>query len=183
MRKMFLGFGAAVALLCGGGPAAFAQEDIADKVISVPVPSAYRVDGLAAKPKVRNDPGVQGGKALRVAVTDLPSDAWKISLAVPINKPVKAGDKLVLAFWARLEQGQDGSKTGALDHVGIQVNSPPWTPIMVGTARLGPEWEMHSVEGVADKDYAAGGLGVSMHLGHLRQVIDFGPVFVLNMGQ
>src|SRR3954463_7086924 len=84
-----------------------AQDDILSHVISVPNPRAYRVDGTqaGALAAVRNDAAVQGGKALRVQVPGRSEQAWTTAVSVPINRPIHSGDNLVLAFWARLEQG------------------------------------------------------------------------------
>lgn len=50
-------------------------------------------------------------------------------------------------------------------------------------ADIGPEWKQIEIEGKADKDYAAGALGASIHLATAKQVVDLGPVIVLNLGQ
>jgi hypothetical protein len=184
MKQIVIAILAVLGATAGAAAAApAAEDDIASKVISIPAPAAFRVDGLSAKPQVRNDPKVQGGKSLRVVVPAANPEAWRISLAVPINKPVRKGDKLVLAFWSRLEAGENGAKTAVLPFNAVQVNAPPWTPVISGQMTIGPEWKMSEIDGVADKDYAAGQLGVSMHLASAKQTIDFGPVFVLDLGQ
>jgi hypothetical protein len=55
-----------------------AEDDILNRVISVPNPRAYRVDGTqnGARSQVRNDSTVQGGKALRVQVPARNEQAW-----------------------------------------------------------------------------------------------------------
>lgn len=52
-------------------------------------------------------------------------------------------------------------------------------------ADIGPEWKQIEIEieGKADKDYAAGALGASIQLATAKQVVDLGPVIVLNLGQ
>lgn len=158
-------------------------DDIANKIISVPVPSAYRVDGIQPKPSVRSDPKVQGGRALRVSVPGKAANPWAVALSVPINKPVKAGDKLILAFWARLEMGEDGATSATLPYNAIQLAHDPYTALFSGPITIGPEWKLQEVEGKANANYAAGDLNVSVHLATAKQVVDFGPVFVLDMGQ
>jgi hypothetical protein len=158
-------------------------DDIMDRIISVPAPVAYRVDGLRDKPKVRSDPKVQGGKALRVEVPGKAPNTWAVAVAVPVNKPVKAGDKLVLAFWARLEKGENGATSTTLPFNGVQLASAPYTPLFNGPITIGPEWKLQQVEGKANASYPAGALSISLHLATAKQVVDIGPVFLLDMGQ
>jgi hypothetical protein len=172
-----------IALLCAlmlaPVESAMAQDDdIASKIINKPGSTNVR----GGKAKNRNDSAVQGGKAIRLPVTKA-ANAWDVTLNADIDKPIKAGDNLILAFWARAEKGDDGGMTAKISHAAIQVNSPPWTSVIQGQAAVGPNWELHQVKGKADKDYPAGGVGVTIHLGDAGRTIDFGPLFVLNMGQ
>jgi hypothetical protein len=175
---------AAASLALAAGPVGAqeqAPDDILSKIINVPAPSAYRVDGTRGE--VRKDEAVQGGKALRVAVPGKSDKPWSVAVANPISKPVKAGDRLVLAFWARLAKGEGGATSASLPYNAVQLAADPWTPVFTGPVTIGPEWKLHEVQGKADKDYAAGALNVSIHLATAKQTIDLGPVFVVNMGQ
>ncbi len=138
---------------------------------------------VGAKSSVRNDANVQGGKALRIQVAAKGKNNWDAFASSPIQKPVKAGNKLVLAFWARLEKGEGGAASSTLPFTGVQVSSPPYPSIFNDAVQVGPEWKLHQIKGTADKDYAAGSLGVSIHLANAKQTIDLGPIFVLDMGQ
>ena len=162
-----------------------AEEDILNRVISVPNPRAYRVDGTqnGATSQVRNDSSVQGGKALRVQVPGRSEQAWSTAVAVPINRPVHAGDNLVLAFWARLEQGDNGATTASLPYNSVQLSAAPYTAVFSGGVTVTPQWQMFEINGQASRDYGADALNVSIHLATGHQTIDIGPVFVLNMGQ
>lgn len=177
---------AVAACLAAGAPAlaqAPTPEELAQRIISVPAPSAYRVDGVRTGARVRNDPRVQGGKALRVPVPGRSEQAWSVGIAVPITQAVRAGDNLILAFWARLEEGQDGATSATLPYIAVQMAGAPYTPLFNGPATIGPEWRMHELRGRATQDHAANTLNVAMHLATGRQTVDIGPVFVLNMGQ
>ncbi|HYC95475.1 MAG TPA: hypothetical protein VEB39_07230 [Sphingomicrobium sp.] len=154
------------------------QADVASMIINDP--SAPQVNG--AKAKLRDDPAVQGGKALRIPVAGKRQNAWEISISSAVTKPIKAGDELLLAFWARLEKGEAGSTT-TLPYAAIQMTSEPWTTVMAGSADIGPEWKLHEIRGKTDKDYAANSVGVTIQLATAKQTIDFGPIMVLNLGQ
>lgn len=173
---------AGAAMAASGSAAAQApatpQADIASMMINDP--GAPQVNG--AKAKLRDDPAVQGGKAIRIPIAAKAKNAWEVSIASPVTKPIKAGDQLVLAFWARLEKGEAGP-TATLPYAAIQMTSEPWTTVMAGSADIGPEWKLHEIRGKADKDYAANSVGATIQLATAKQTIDFGPIFVLNLGQ
>lgn len=175
-------------LACAPVGALFAQagapptaDDITSKIINRPPPTAFRVDG--AKGVIRKDAGVQGGKALRVAVPGKSDKAWTVSVVNPIDKPVRAGDRIVLAFWARLSKGEGGATSASLPYNAVQLAAAPYAPLFSGGVAIGPEWKLHEVTGKADKDYAAGALNATLHLATAKQTIDLGPIFVLNMGR
>ncbi|HEU0100366.1 MAG TPA: hypothetical protein VFQ67_16525 [Allosphingosinicella sp.] len=172
----------ALGLLAAAAPAS-AQEadDILSKVINAPLPGADRVDGASGR--VRNDPAVQGGKALRIEVPGKSEKAWAVALSNPINKPVKMGDNIVLAFWARLAKGENGATSATLPYNAVQLAEAPYTPLFKDGVTIAPEWKMYEIRGRADRDYSAGSLNVTLHLATGRQTVDIGPIFVLDMGQ
>src|SRR4051794_23200304 len=153
------GFAIAASWALAAPPAVAGQDtadDLMSKVISVPLPSAYRVDGITPKPPVHSDKAVMGGKALRVSVPGKAANAWAYALSVPINKPVKAGDKLVLAYWARLEKGEDGATSATLPSNSVQLAHEPYTALFTGSITIGPEWKLQEIDGKANANYAAG---------------------------
>lgn len=156
-----------------------APDDIASKIINDP--GAPQVTG--AKAKLRDDPQVQGGKALRIQVAGKGTNAWDVAVGSAIKKPVKAGDKLILAFWARLARGDGAATSATLPYNAVQLASAPYTPLFTGQATLGPEWKLYEVRGKADRYYAAGALNATLHLATGKQTVDVGPVIVLDLGQ
>src|SRR5690348_17015369 len=86
-----VGAGAALSPALAGQNSQQPANDLADRIISVPNPNAYRVDGVR-NARVRADPGVQFGRALRVPVPGRNDQAWTVAVAVPITRPVAAGD-------------------------------------------------------------------------------------------
>jgi len=159
-----------------------AQDDLVNKIINRPPVTAWQLQGISGKPNVRNDAAVQYGKALRVDVPGKGEHRWSIAASNPIDKPVKAGDNLVLAFWARLEKGENGATTATLPYNSVQMSHEPYTALFSAPATIGPEWKMVEIKGKADRAYAAGDLNVSIHLATAKQTVDLGPVFVLDMG-
>jgi len=162
------------ALLAGQAPAQ-------DQLNIVNDPAAPQVNGTS--PRLRDDPGVQGGKALRIQVRHKGANPWDVAAESSVTKPVKAGDSLLFAFWARLEKGEGGATTTTLPYNGVQLSSAPYTALFASPVEIGPEWKLQEVRGKADKDYAAGTLKATIHLATGEQTIDLGPLFVVNLGQ
>jgi hypothetical protein len=154
-------------------------DDLASKIANDP--GAPEVTG--AKAALRDDAAVQGGKALRIQVARKGANPWDTALGSPVKKPVKAGDTLLLVFYARLEKGDNGATATTLPFAGVQLADSPWTPIFHEAVDVGPEWKLLQVKGKADKNYAAGKLKVTIHLANAKQVVDVGPVILLNQGQ
>jgi len=142
---------------------------------------APQVNGASGR--LRDDPAVQGGKALRVAVRGKGANPWDVAVESAITQPVKAGDELLLAFWARLEKGEGGATTTTLQYNGVQLSAAPYTAQFAGPGEIGPEWKLVEVRGKATADHAAGTLKATIHLATAAQTVDLGPIFVVNLGQ
>lgn len=181
-RKLMVVLTTLLAAIGAHGLAGAQGDDLANKIISNPMPAAFRVDGVRNAARVR-DEGVQFGWARRVPVPGRSDQAWTVSVAVPIIRAVAAGDNLILAFWARLEEGENGATTASLPYNSVQLAAAPYTPVFHEGVTITREWHLYELRGRADRDYAADTLNVSLHLATGRQTIDIGPVFVLNMGQ
>jgi hypothetical protein len=166
------------AAMLAATPAA-AQNDISKQIINVPSPAAFTIYGLPDKPKVRKDASVQGGQALRVAVPGKGATPYAVGLSAPVTKAVRKGDKLVLAFWARFDKAEGTSVNIA--NAAVQLAAAPYTAFFGKPVDIGPDWKLYSIEGIADRDYAAGELAVSMHLATGKQVVDLGPIFLLDL--
>jgi hypothetical protein len=130
-----------------------------------------------APTSVVDDPKVPGGKALRIEATK-GTNAWDAAVNSPVKLAIKAGDPLVLAFWARLVSGENGASSVTLPWASVSLNKDPWTPVFGGSATIGPDWKLIEVRGVADKDYPAGALSAGVQVATGKQTIDFGPLYV-----
>lgn len=156
-------------------PAA-AQDDL----VIINNPAEPQVNG--ANPRLRDDPAVQGGKAMRIQVRRKGANPWDVAVESAINQPIKAGDSLLFAFWARLEKGEGGAVTATLPYNAVQLTAAPYSTVLSNPVEIGAEWKLHEVEGKADKDYAAGTLKATIHLATAEQTVDLGPLIVVNLG-
>jgi hypothetical protein len=171
------------AALCGlmSIAAAFAADsEWTEKAINNPA-DMWGIWGNAQS-EIVADPDVEGGKAKRVVISPKPQNPWDVGGYVLITKPVKKGDVILLAFWARAERlpaGDDFIETSARIHDTSPENASvtPETQFLIGT-----QWKLFHASGTADKDYAVGKLGCGMLLGSDDQIIDFGPAYIVDYG-
>jgi hypothetical protein len=156
--------------------AAQSADDLAKQIINDPAAP----DVTGAKASLVNDTKAQGGKALRVQVPHKGTNPWDSTVGGAIKKPIAKGDRLVLLFSARLESGENGATTAILPYNAIQLAAAPYSTVMTGAAQIGPEWKDFQVTGVADGNYPAGSLKVTIQLATAKQTVDFGPIVVLD---
>ncbi|MFL6734706.1 MAG: hypothetical protein ACJ8EY_08420 [Sphingomicrobium sp.] len=167
----------AIACLLAATPiSAVSAQDYAASALNDPAPAGLAAYG--AQSSVVDDPKVPGGKAFRVTVAAKGANDWDAAVLAPLKQPVKKGDELVLAFWARVVTGPNGATTLTLPWNNVSLSSAPWTGVIGGPVTIGPDWKLYEVRGLADKDYAAGMLHASMQVATGKQTIDFGPVYV-----
>jgi hypothetical protein len=165
----------------GIGAGAMAQNaDILQKAINTPA-VAYTFYGAGQTSRaVKAD--VAGGHALQVTVQTPGANVWDVGATSPIARPIAKGDKIVVAFWARAPR-LSGDATTPIPFAGVSLSAAPYTPLVSGSAAIGREWTLHQVTGVAGADAAGGAAMVSLHLGAAKAVLEFGPIFVIDLGK
>lgn len=161
-------------------------------------------EGLPIKGNVLIDAGE--GSAIRPSVTDgTTSEVVEVADAAPFKTvaririgktydlpyrvqffsensriPVKKGDVVFLSCWVRAPEASGGA-TG-LAGVYVQASGADWSSPASVSATADNKWRQVYASGTADRDYAAGGLQVAVHLGYQQQVIDMAGLVVLNLG-
>jgi hypothetical protein len=167
-------FGAAIlALAFCTAPAA--GQDYAAAALNNPDIASF--NSFGAQTSLVDDAKVPGGKALRVVATK-GVNAWDAAVGTQLRQPVKAGDALVFAFWARLVSGEAGARSATLPWNSVSLGSPPWTQLFGAPVTIVSEWKLYEVRGTADKDYAAGTLNAGIQVANANQTIEFGPMYV-----
>ncbi len=169
----------AVALLASPIAMAYGQTGPAPVLLNEPSAN-WNVFGAGQTHKGRKDPAVQGGGAMRVTIAAKPANPWDVGASSTIKEPIAKGDRLVLAFWARLAEGGVEGRTQIAGS--IQQAAAPYSPVISGSVELTGEWKLVHIQGVAASDHAAGAANIALTLGTAAHTIDLGPVFVLKNG-
>jgi hypothetical protein len=169
-----------VAALIAAAPLS-AQAQDAPAPINNPNPATFQVYGLPSPPKSVKDDTVQGGRALPVSVTGS-GTPYAVGVNVPLTQAVKAGDKLNLMFFAKLQAAEPGVTTSKIA-AQIQLSSAPYTAIASKQVDLTSEWKLFTMDAVADKDYAKGQLTAAFHINTGKQTVALGLVAVFDQGR
>lgn len=173
MKSLILAAFAALSLTAAAMPRA---PQAADNLLNAPSAN-WNVYGAAQTHKGVRDKQVQGGGAMRVTIAAKPANAWDAGASNPISKPIRKGDKLMLAVWARLVSGGANGSTEIA--AAIQSSAAPYEPIVAGRLSLATEWKLVHIQGIAGADFPAGSANIALSLGTDAHVVDLRPAFVL----
>lgn len=173
MKHVLLALAAIIAPVAA--VAAVAQSG-GDKILNEPSIS-WNVYGPGQTHKARKDATVQGGGAMRVTIPAKPANVWDIGASTMITKPIRKGDKLIFAFWARLVSG--GADGKSMLAANIQQSSAPYAAIISGQVEIGSEWKLVHIRGIANADYPAGSANAALSLGSAAHTFDLGPAFIM----
>jgi hypothetical protein len=156
------------------------SETLIRKVINEPG-TAYTFYGGGMTQKSMKDPEIPGGVFVRVDVSQKGGHPWDVGGGYPILKPIKAGDVIFFAIYARAPNLKNG-ETASMPQMGVCQDASPYTPIAIADKTLTNQWNVYYVSAKATSPWQRGQAHVAMQLAADKQVIDLGPVFVLDLG-
>ncbi len=158
-----------------------AQEAFMQKAINLPAADQWNVYGAGETHALVKDATVKGGWALTVDVTGAGANPWDVQAGVSTLKPIKKGDVMLLAFWARSVTPPEGATVISIP-ANMQMGHTPYTRIGEQTLDIGSEWKLYYVSGTAPVDLAAGEASGGVQLATGKQSIALGPIFMLDFG-
>jgi hypothetical protein len=156
------------------------SEELIKKVINEPG-TAYTFYGPGLTSKPMKDPDIPGGAFVRVDVSRKGGQPWEAGGGYAIRKPIKTGDVIFFAIYARAPNLKNG-ETASLPGMGVCQDASPYTPIAIADKRITNQWAVYYVSAKAQTGWPRGQAHVAMQLAADQQVIDLGPVFVLDLG-
>jgi uncharacterized protein YbaA (DUF1428 family) len=156
-------------------------DDIMKKAVNKPGTN-WSVYGATQTTKALKDDGVPGGEVLRVTVSAKGANPWDVGGASPIQKPITAGDTILVAVYLRAPRLKDG-ETASIPFLGAGGATAPYEPVVSTGVTITKDWKLYYASGRAAKDVPGGTANAAIHLAADKQVIDLGPVFVLDFGQ
>lgn len=129
-------------------------------------------------------PEIGDGKVTRVVVGKAGTHPWDDGASAPVGGAIKKGDALFVAVYVRASDLPAGTQAGQILSLGLTSSRSPGTAIAAKPAVSLPRnsWVWVYASGIASQDYAPGETSLGMQLGAVAQTLDFGPVFVLDLG-
>ena len=185
-------------------PVADSDSEIREKVLGVILPRGgislfaengqpHRNQGPEAACAEFEDISGDGtgfASAIRGRVLEpLPEHAWYAQLATPVLKDLKAGDVVLLSFWARAEQtGADDGKGEFLIYLGTPGSEgiPPGEavePAVYQKAKVGDRWSQFLLPVRLSRDYAKLKTSVNLDFGFALQTLDFAGIELRRYGR
>ena len=156
-------------------------DDIMKKAINKPGTN-WSVYGPGQTVKALKDDGVPGGQVLRVTVTAKGANAWDVGSSSPIQKPIAAGDTILVAVYMRAPDLKDGETT-PIPFLGANGVAAPYENVVGNPVAITKDWKLYYASGKAPKAFPGDTVRATAHLAAEKHVVDLGPVFVLDFGQ
>ena len=125
----------------------------------------------------RDDSTIWLGKATRFALDTPGTNDWDLVAGIPIEKPVAAGDKLLIAIAAKTVDAQTPDGKG-LVAMRIQDRAPPYDGFSENLFTVGENWQLVRINITAPRDLPAGSTELALHFAAEAQSIDIGPVYI-----
>ncbi|HEX7799482.1 MAG TPA: hypothetical protein VF402_03975, partial [Asticcacaulis sp.] len=120
---------AAVAL----APVASHAQDLMSRSLTAPAADQWQSSGNGESHKLVKDDGVRGGWAYQVTAAKAGQNPWDVQANVSTDRPVKNGDVILLAFWAKAATPPAGAAAISAP-AAIQEAAAPYTRL--GEANL-----------------------------------------------
>lgn len=129
------------------------------------------------------DTDVTGGKSIKVSVKKAGKNVWDDAVFADVGGSINAGDVVYMMFWVRAHTDDNNQAQGLIQGAGMQKSSAPYETIIGQNIQLeGTKWQTIALATRVAKSYPSKGTRVNMPLAARQQTLEFGPVFVFNLG-
>jgi len=164
-------------MLCLGTAHADAPPSVsaitaADAALSAPGPEAAAQTIVAT-------PGQPFAQALHIETRGASANPWDIQVILPTNTPIKAGDALLLTFYARVLSPGDGS---AMINAGFEKASDPYTKSLEVNLTPSGVWTRFDLPFKSLDDYPSGQAHAHFLLGFGRLTVEMGGFSLRDYG-
>ena len=176
------------ALLCSGAPLLAApaprspalqalDDALPGTLINDPTKLDWPVFGGGAAKAVKSA-DAPGGGALQVNVPRAGSNIYDVGVNAPILAPISAGQRVTVAFYARMLKAETADGNGVIA-VRVQQNVAPYAGFADTKLSIGPQWKLYEATGLAERDIPAGQAVVGFQLAGAKQTIEIGQTIVV----
>jgi hypothetical protein len=144
-------------------------------IINNPDIDSWGIIGEQSNVRV-SDAKVAGGTALEVTVPKKGDNTWDVQALTDVFQPIHKGDHIHVAIPLK-GKVLDGTGNVKL-YMALQSTGEDHHPFGRKSFTISPEWQTYGLDAFADADYAAGTVGLTVHLATGKQVVDLGPATI-----
>ncbi|MBT8390030.1 MAG: hypothetical protein HKP43_01025 [Altererythrobacter sp.] len=149
----------------------------AGELLNDPRGGDWRIVGDIAAALEREEPAIWLNRATRFTVGAPSDDPDTLSLAVPLNVSIEAGDNLLIAVAGRTEQAITPDRRARVD-AKIDDLEPGRGNFAQALFPLGEDWQLIRLRARSPRAYAPGGAELVLSFAGYAQIVDIGPVYV-----
>lgn len=117
-------------------------------------------------------------QAVEIEIAEMPQFLWSEGMWVNTQRPVQAGDTVLLTFWTRSKAAQVG--TGMVS-VAFE-EKETWQKSLHWSAEPGAEWQQHFLPFTVEEDNEAAFAHLSFQFGAQLQTLQIGGIAAINYG-
>ena len=149
----------------------------AGELLNDPRRGDWRIVGDIASALERDEPAIWLNRATRFTVATPSGDPDALSLAIPLNEPIKAGENLLIAVAGRTEQAITNDRRARVD-AKIDDLEPGRGNFAQAIFPLGEDWQLIRLRARSQRAYEPGGAELVLSFAGAAQIVDIGPVYV-----
>jgi hypothetical protein len=157
------------------------EDALPGTLIHDPLDMDWDSRGRGMKLKIVEAPELSSGQAVSVKIKKRAEKRWDNTILLEMDKEIKRGDNIQVHFWARTVKPAAGKETAEIT-LFIGRSEEPYDYVI--SEKIFPEtdWKMLTIDGVAETKFKAGRIKAEFQLGAAGQTIEFGPIYVSNLG-
>jgi len=149
----------------------------AGELLNDPRGSDWRVIGDMAAAEQREEPAIWLNRATRFTVGTPSDDPDSLSLAIPLDASIEAGDSLLIAVAGRTEQSITPDRRARVE-AKIDDLEPGRGNFAQALFPLGEDWQLIRLRDQSPRAYAPRAAELVLSFAGYAQIVDIGPVYV-----
>jgi len=149
----------------------------AGELLNDPRGSDWRVIGDMAAAEQREEPAIWLNRATRFTVGTPSDDPDSLSLAIPLDASIEAGDSLLIAVAGRTEQAITPDRRARVE-AKIDDLEPGRGNFAQALFPLGEDWQLIRLRDQSPRAYAPRAAELVLSFAGYAQIVDIGPVYV-----
>jgi GH35 family endo-1,4-beta-xylanase len=114
-------------------------------------------------------------RAWRIDVRQQPPEAYHVELVAVVPEKLDRGEAVLVSVWVRAQSISDPNQ---MDRIGLvlQQSAQPYDKVLARQFSVGTKWQRLDAAVRLNRDFAPGGMQVSLRLGYFPQTLEVGGV-------